>query len=65
MAKKRLPGIPDPARSVDGMFETVLTLKQAVETIAGQRQGSRPQSAVTWQDLVDLGLITALQIPND
>jgi hypothetical protein len=63
--KKRLPGIPDPARSVDGMFETVTTMKQAVETLAGQRRGSRSESAVTWQDLVDLGLIEALQIPND
>jgi hypothetical protein len=63
--KKRLPGIPDPARSIDGMFETVTTMKQAVETLAGQRRGSRAESAVTWQDLVDLGLIEALQIPNE
>lgn len=65
MAKKRLPGIPDPARNVDSLFETTLTMKQAVETLAGQRRGSRAESAVTWQDLVDLGLIEALQIPND
>jgi hypothetical protein len=65
VAKKRIPGIPDPARSVDGMFETLLTMKQAVETLAGQRRGSRAQSAVTWQDLVDLGLIEELQIPTD
>jgi len=65
MAKKRLPGIPDPSRSVDGIFETVTTMKQAVETLAGQRRGSRGESAVTWNDLVDLGLITPLQIPDD
>lgn len=65
MPRKRLPGIPDPARSVDGMFETVTTMKQAVETLAGQRRGSRGESAVTWQDLVDLGLIEVLQIPTD
>jgi hypothetical protein len=47
------------------MFETVVTMKQAVETLAGQRRGSRGESAVTWNDLVDLGLITALQIPRE
>jgi len=62
---KKFPGIPDPSRSVDGMFETVTTMKQVMETMAGQRRGSRPQSAVTWQDLVDLGLIEELQIPSE
>ena len=65
MPNKRIPGIPEPARSVDGMFETVVTMKQAVETLAGQRRQSRGESAVTWNDLVDLGLITALQIPRE
>lgn len=65
MAKKKFPGIPDPSRSADGMFETVVTMKQAVETLAGQRRGSRGQSAVTWDDLVDLGLIEAVQVPNE
>jgi len=65
VARKRLPGIPDPSRTTEGMFETVVTMKQAVETLAGQRRGSRGESAVTWNDLVDLGLIEALQIPNE
>lgn len=65
MPRKRLPGIPDPSRSVDGMFDTLTTMKQAVETLGGQRRGSRAESAVTWQDLVDLGLIEPLQIPTD
>ena len=65
MPRKRLPGIPDPSRSAEGMFDTVTTMKQAVETLAGQRIGSRGESAVTWNDLVDLGLIEALQIPRD
>lgn len=65
MARKRLPGIPDPSRSVDGLFDTITTMKQAVETLGGQRIGSRAESAVTWQDLVDLGLIEALQIPRE
>lgn len=63
--RKKFPGIPDPSRSVEGMFETVTTMKQVTETLTGQRRGSRPQSAVTWQDLVDLGLIEALQIPSE
>lgn len=65
MPNKRLPGIPEPSRSAEGMFETVITMKQAVETLAGQRQGSRGESAVTWNDLVDLGLISPLQIPRE
>lgn len=47
------------------MFETVTTMKQVTETLTGQRRGSRAQSAVTWQDLVDLGLIEELQIPSE
>lgn len=65
MPKKKFPGIPDPNRTVDGMFETVLTLKQLAETLSGQRRGSRGQSAVTWDDLVELGLIEELQIPTE
>lgn len=65
MPSKRVPGIPDPSRSVDGLFETVTTMKQAVETLAGQRRGSRAESAVTWNDLVNLGLIDPLQIPRE
>jgi hypothetical protein len=47
------------------MMATVQALKQALETILGQRRGSRVTSAVTWQDLVDLGLIEVEQIPRD
>ncbi len=61
----KFPGIPDPTMEPEGMLQTVQALKQATETILGQRRGSRVTSAVTWQDLIDLGLIEREQVPRD
>jgi hypothetical protein len=61
----KFPGIPEPTQDPEAMMATVQALKQATETILGQRRGSRVTSAVTWQDLVDLGLIEVEQIPRD
>jgi hypothetical protein len=37
--------------------------KELLETLAGQRGTNMLDSAVTWQDLVDLKLIKATQVP--
>lgn len=41
----------------------MITVKQAFEIHSGQR-GKRLDAAVTWQDLVDLGLIEASRVPS-
>lgn len=56
------PGIPQPTAS--NLLDTVLSIKEAVETINGQRRGSRVTSAVTWEDLIALGIVTLEQVPK-
>jgi hypothetical protein len=48
---------------VESLRVVVVALKQAVEVLTRQR---KPVSAgaVTWQDLVDLGVITSDQVPT-
>ena len=40
-----------------------MALKELTEAVAGQR-GDRNTTAVTWQDLLDLGLIKPEQVPS-
>lgn len=61
----KFPGIPEPNLDPATMLQSVLAMKQALETILGQRRGSRPASAVTWEDLVRLGIVEEAQIPRD
>lgn len=59
-----IPGIPDPGLSNESLRETAVMTKQAIEILAGQRVvKNKANAAVTWNDLVNLGLITPLQIP--
>lgn len=51
----------DGSEATDDM--ALRAMKENLEILTGQR-GSRLASAVTWQDLVDLGLITADQVPS-
>jgi hypothetical protein len=62
MAQK-YPSIPDPITNVQALRDTTLALKEGQEILTRQR-GDRSLSAVTWQDLLALGLITASQIPK-
>lgn len=59
----RYPAIPDPNAEINSVRDTAATLKETSEMLTGQR-GNRALSAVTWQDLLDLGLITPLQMPR-
>lgn len=56
--------IPDPFKTLESLNATAVSTKELVETLAGQR-GSQMDAAVTWGDLVDLGLITADQVPYE
>ena len=59
----KYPAIPPPTNNHDSLRGSVDALKQGFEILTGQRK-NRANSAVTWQDLVDLGLIQASQIPS-
>lgn len=60
---RRYPAIPEALPELEGLTMAVRELKQAVEILTQQRKPYN-LSAVTWQDLVDLGLITSNRIPT-
>lgn len=56
-------GIPEPKAELQSLQHTVQRMKEIIETLTRQRL---PVAAatVTWQDLVDLELITPDQVPR-
>ena len=64
MSKRRpQETIPVPYQDVVSLRATAMGTKELLETLAGQRGTNMLDSAVTWQDLVDLKLIKATQVP--
>lgn len=64
MKHPRINAIPDPRRDdFSSLHETTVALKSAIEIIVGQR-GQGYNHSPTWQDLIDIGLITADQVPK-
>ena len=63
-AKVRRPQatIPVPGMDPASMHATIMGIKELVEDLAGQR-GNRNATAVTWGDLVRLGLIKQQDVP--
>jgi hypothetical protein len=59
-AERKYPSIPDPR--FGGPDAAVQAIKETVEVLTRQR-GKTLHSAVTFQDLVDLGLITEAEVP--
>jgi hypothetical protein len=55
--------IPDPLPDLNSLRETALATKEAVEVLTRQRQPVLA-GAVTWQDLVDLKLISLGKVPT-
>lgn len=57
--------IPEPyVNDPHTLRAAVMALKQGFETLTGQR-GSMNDTAVTWDDLVQLGLIKPENVPID
>lgn len=54
--------IPEPYENLTSLRATAIATKELVEVLAGQR-GPALDAAVTWNDLVSLGLIQADQVP--
>lgn len=59
----KYPAIPEPQAEINSVRDTAAALKETVEVLTQQR-GTRSLSAVTWQDLLALGLVTADQVPK-
>jgi hypothetical protein len=57
------PTIPEPIEDVRSLRTSVAALKELVEIMAGQR-GAATDAVPTWQDLIDLGLVTKSRIPE-
>lgn len=52
--------IPEPSNTLEGLRDSVTALKQIVETLTQQRGApNKPAGAVTFADLISLGLISA------
>jgi hypothetical protein len=59
----RRVSIPEPLQELGSLRATALATKELVESLAGQR-GDPRDAAVTWQDLIDLGLVIPSEIPQ-
>lgn len=58
----RLTALPDPAPNMPSMHVTAIATKSVIDVLTGA-VGPKEQRAVTFVDLVNLGLITEDQIP--
>lgn len=59
----KYPSIPKPAADLIALAQAGEAMKETLEILTQQR-GNKENSAVTWQDLVDLGLILPTQVPR-
>lgn len=56
--------IPEPYPEVNSLRTAALATKELVEALAGQRGGAY-DVAVTWGDLLDLGIVKLEQMPTE
>lgn len=56
--------IPTPVATLDSLHATAVATKELAETLAGQRGLDQSDAAITWNDLVQLGLIQPDQVPG-
>lgn len=56
--------IPEPYEDVASLRATAMANKELTEMLAGQR-GQPLDAAVTWGDLLRMGLIKQEQVPTD
>lgn len=60
----KLASIPTPEANVESLHDAVSALKQTVEVLGRQHGKNVGSAAVTWDDLVSLGLITSDRVPS-
>ncbi len=56
--------IPEPYETTASLRATAMATKEAVEILLGQR-GNVLDEAITWGDLLALGIIKQDQVPKD
>ena len=59
----KYPPIPDPTTDPESLRFSLVALKQGFEMLSHQRANPL-NAAVTWADLLALGLINAAQVPK-
>jgi hypothetical protein len=59
----KYPPIQEPTTDPQSLRDSVLSLKQGFELLSHQRNNPLV-AAVTWADLLALGIITAAQVPK-
>lgn len=64
MPRRTQATIPEPNENLASLRSVAIATKELVEVLAGQR-GRNNSAAVTWGDLVALGLIQQDQVPRD
>ena len=62
--RRDIPTVPEPLQEVGALFRTCYALKQTTDMLTGQTReiGER---AMTWNDLLRLGLVTQPDLPQD
>lgn len=63
MPRKTKATVPDPVETLPGLRASVEGLKEIVEVLDGQR-GDDLDAAVRWQDLVNLGVVSLVNVPR-
>jgi hypothetical protein len=61
--KQTKAAVPVPGDTLEGLRASIEGLKEIAEVLDGQR-GSNIDAAVTWRDLVQLGLIQPESVPT-
>lgn len=61
--KRRKATVPQPDETIRGLRASVEGLKEIAEVLDGQR-GSMMDAAITWGDLVQLGLVKPENVPK-
>lgn len=66
LRRRRFAAVPDPTLNIHALYNTVLALKENLELLVGERADPHASDtmAVTWAELLELGLITEDQIPR-
>lgn len=59
----KYPSVPSPQADLVALRATCEALKEAVEMLTLQR-GNHLNGAITWQDLIDLGVALPTQVPR-
>ena len=64
MLKGKVPSIPAPAQTLPSLQQSLDAVKQTVDLMVGQTGKDNMTTVVTFQDLVNLGILAAAKVPK-